>query len=164
MALSGDRAKLYDEEAKRKSGITLGPELISCWEQIRNSSSSSSSWLCARLDASGKILEHVASSQEGGLGALRASLSEDTLSWCIFSFSPGYPYGEGSKKLAFLTCVGKSVSVMKRGKVALQKSGVMNSFEGVATDAGVYQGISEVTDEAVLAEIKRNMPQATLIS
>jgi hypothetical protein len=53
---------------------------------------------------------------------------------------------------------------MKRGKVALQKSGVMNSFEGVATDAGVYQGISEVTDEAVLAEIKRNMPQATLIS
>lgn len=162
MALSGDRAKLYDEEAKRKSGITMGPELISCWEQIRNSSSSS--WLCARLDSSGKILEHVAHGQEGGLGALRASLSEDTLSWCVFSFSPGYPYGEGSKKLAFLTCVGTSVSVMKRGKVALQKSGVMNSFEGVATDAGVYQGIGEATDDAILAEIKRNMPQATLLS
>jgi hypothetical protein len=163
MALSGDRAKLYDEEAKRKSGITLGENLKEPWERVRASSASNASWLCSRLDASGKILEHVADGQEGGLSALRSSLSDDSLSWCIFSFSPGYPYGEGSRKLAFITCVGKNVSVMKRGKVALQKSGVMNSFEGVATDAGVYQGVAEMTDEAVLAEIQRNMPKATLL-
>ena len=161
MALSGDRAKLYDEEAKRKSGIIQSYELSISWGQVR--SSTTSSWLCTKLDVSGKILELVACGEEGGLEALKTNLADDTITWVVFSFIPGYPYGEGSKKLAFLTCVGQNVSVMKRGKVALQKSGVYNTFEGVAADAGVYQGISEIKGDVILKELQRNMPKASLM-
>jgi hypothetical protein len=161
MALSGDRAKLYDEEAKRKSGIVQSQEVSNSWEKVR--SSTTSSWLCCKLDVTGKILEQVAHGEEGGLEALKTHLTDDTITWVIFSFIPGYPYGEGSKKLAFLTCVGQTVSVMKRGKVALQKSGVYNTFEGVAADAGVYQGISEIKGDVILKELQRNMPKASLM-
>jgi len=52
---------------------------------------------------------------------------------------------------------------MKRGKVDLQKSGVLNTFEGVSADAGVYQGISEVKGDVILKELQRNMPKASLL-
>ena len=159
MALSGDRAKLYDEEAKRKSGITgdavAGPMLA-----VRDAPGAA--WLVAKLDAAGKALELVATGADGGLAAMRPHLADDAVSWAAFSFVAGYPYGEGSRKAAFLTCVGPGVGAMKKGKVALQKAGVMACFEGASMDAGVFQGAAEAADEAVLAKLHSNMPKAEL--
>ena len=161
MALSGDRAKLYDEEAKRKSGITAAEALIAPWQVVREAVGAS--YLCARLDAAGKTLELIAFSELGGLTELRSHLADDAVIWVCFSFSPGYPYGDGSRKMAFLTCVGTAVGAMKRGKVALQKSGVMLALGGIAADAGIFQGSAEATDEAILADLRRNMPSAALL-
>ena len=159
MALSGDRAKLYDEEAKRKSGIT-GDAVAAQWLAVRDAPGAA--WICVRLDAAGKALELVATGAVGGLGALRAHLADDAVTWAAFSFEAGFPYGEGSRKCAFLVCVGPSVGAMKKGKVALQKAGVMNALDGIAQDVGVFQGAAEATDEAVLAKLRANMPKAAL--
>ena len=163
MALSGDRAKLYDEEAKRKSGISTSADAAAAWSAVRGAATGAA-WLVARLDATGKTLELVAHGYEGGLTALRGHLADDAVSWCAFAFAPGYPYGEGSIKFAFLTCVGSAVSAMKRGKVALQKAGCQVALEGTSAEAGVFQGSSEVTDAAVLAELRRNMPKCELFA
>jgi hypothetical protein len=120
--------------------------------------------LGAEIDAAGKALELVASGASGGLAALRAHLADDAVSWACVGFAPGYPYGEGATKFASLTCVGGAVGAMKKGKVALQKSGVFGAFEGLSADVGVYQGAAEATDEAVLAELKRGMPNAQLLA
>lgn len=160
MALSGDRAKLYEEDGKRKSGIS-GDAVAAQWLAVR--SAPGASWLCARLDAPGKALELVACGEEGGLIALRAHLVDDAVTWAAFAFEAGYPYGEGAHKFAFLTCVGPSVGAMKKGRVALQKSGVVNALGGLAHDAGVFQGVAEATDDAILAELRRNMPGAQLL-
>ena len=159
MALSGDRAKLYDEEAKRKSGIT-GEAVAAQWLAVRDAPGAA--WLCARLDAAGRALELVATGADGGLAALCAHLAEDAVTWAAFSFEAGYPYGEGSRKCAFLVCIGPSTGAMKKGTVALQKAGVMNALEGVALDIGVFQGAAEVTEEAALAKLRANMPKAAL--
>jgi hypothetical protein len=161
MALSGDRAKLYDEEAKRKSGITADA-LAGPWAAVR--AAPGAAWLCARLDAAGKALELVAQGEAGGLPALRAHLAEDAVTWAVLAFSPGPPHGEGSRRYAALTCVGPSVGAMKRGKVALQKAGVYGALEGVGADAGVFQGAGEVSEEAVLAELRRSLPKAELMA
>jgi len=177
MALSGDRAKLYDEEAKRKSGIAASADVAAAWAAARDAAApaaaaagggggggGSGAWLVMRLDAAGKALELVASGASGGLAALRAHLADDAVSWACVGFAPGYPYGEGARKFASLTCVGGAVGAMKRGKVALQKSGVFGALEGLSADAGVFQGAAEATDEAILAELKRGMPNAQLLA
>jgi len=174
MALSGDRAKLYDEEAKRKSGIVASADVAAAWAAARDAAAPAAAgggggggggaWLVTRLDAAGKALELVASGASGGLAALRAHLADDAVSWACVGFAPGYPYGEGATKFASLTCVGGAVGAMKKGKVALQKSGVFGAFEGLSADVGVYQGAAEATDEAVLAELKRGMPNAQLLA
>jgi hypothetical protein len=161
MALSGDRAKLYDEEAKRKSGIAPAAELEAAMLAVRESAGAA--WVCARLDAAGKVVGLHATGAEGGLAALRAQLADDAVSWCAFNFSPGYPYGEGSVKQAFLTCIGPAVGAMKKGKVALQKAGVMEAMPGTSMDVGVFQGAAEATDAAVLEYLRRNMPASTLL-
>jgi hypothetical protein len=162
MALSGDRAKLYDEEAKRKSGIAADePSLVAALAAVQ--SSTAAAWLCARLDASGKRLELVSHGLEGGLPALRPHLADDAVSWAVFSFSPGFPHGEGSRKLASLTCVGPAVGAMKKGKVALQKAGVFIAMGNIAQDAGIFQGVAEATDETIVAELRRNMPKSELV-
>ena len=163
MALSGDRAKLYDEEKKRTSGIAPDAAVAAAMQSTRDAAGGAGAWLCARLDASGKTLELVASGAEGGLAALRGHLADDAVSWAVLAFSPGFPYGEGSVKLASLTCVGTAVGAMKKGKVALQKQGVFAALGGLAQDVGVFQGAAEATDEAVLAELRRNMPKAELL-
>jgi len=160
MALSGDRAKLYDEEKKRQSGL-VGDALAVPWQSVRDASGAS--FLATRVDSSNKALELVAHSDAHGLSSLRPHLTDDAVTYAVFAFSPGYPYGEGNRKLAFLTVVGPSVGPIKRGKVALQKSGVYNIFTGIAADVGVFQSAAEVTDEAILAELRRNMPQAALL-
>ena len=156
MALSGESAKLYDEEAKRKSGID-GGALAAPWAAVREASAGAS-WLCARLDAAGKTLELIAAGEAGGLGAVRAHLADDAVTWAVFAFAR-----EGGRKFAFLCCVGPGVGAMKRGKVALQKGGVAGVFDGLSADAGVYQGAGEVTDAAVLAVLRRNMPASELL-
>ena len=161
MALSGDRAKLYDEEAKRKSGITIGDALIGPLDVVRGAVGAS--FLLSRLDNSGKALELIVHSDNGGLAVLRNSLAEDTVTWVCFSFSPGHPHGDGSRKMAFFTCVGSTVGAIKRGKVALQKSGVINALGDIAADCGIFQGAAEATDEAILTEIRRHMPSAILL-
>jgi len=160
MALAGDRAKLYDEEAKRKSGIAANGSLTDAWAQCRDAAGAP--FIAMRLDAAGKGLELVAQGA-GGLAGLRAHLADDAVTWAAFAFSPGAPYGDGSRKFAFAACVGPSVGAMKKGKVALQKAGVMNALDGVSADAGVFQGAAELTDAAVLAELRRNMPNAALL-
>ena len=160
MALSGDRAKLYDENAKRKSGISA-EALTAPWLSVREASGSS--WLCARLDRSDKMLELVAQGDTGGLAALRCHLADDAVIWAVFAFLPGYPYGEGSRKMAFFTCVGPNVGAMKKGKVALQKSGVVNALDGISADVGIFSGAAQVTDAVILNELKRNMPAASLM-
>jgi hypothetical protein len=53
---------------------------------------------------------------------------------------------------------------MKRGRVALQKSGVQLALEGVAADAGVFAAAGDATDAAVLAALRRGAPAAELIA
>lgn len=159
--LSGDSAKLYEEEAKRKSGIT-GAALAGPWAAVRGAAGAS--WLCARLDPTSKALELVAHGEAGGLAALRAHLADDAVTWAVFAYAPGAPHGEGTRKHAALTVVGPGVSAVKRGKVALQKGGVFSAFEGLSGDAGVFQGAAEATDGAVLAELRRSLAKAELIA
>ncbi len=45
--------------------------------------------------------------EAGGVGELRRHLKDDAVSWAVIAFAPGYPYGEGSRKFAFLTCVAR---------------------------------------------------------
>jgi len=162
LALSGDRARLYDEEAKRKSGIRASPELEAAVLAVREARGGA--WVCARLDAAGALAGLHATGAEGGLAALRAQLADDAVSWCAFNFAPGYPYGEGGVKQAFLTCVGPAVGALKRGKVALQKAGVADAMPGASMDVGVFQGAAEVTDDAVLEALRRNMPASALLA
>jgi len=162
MALSGDRAKLYDEEAKRKSGIAPSAELEAAMLAVREARGAA--WVVARLDAAGKVAGLHATGAEGGLTALRAQLADDAVSWCALNFAPGYPYGEGGVKQAFLTCVGPAVGAMKKGKVALQKAGVVEAMPGTSMDVGVFQGAAEVTDAAVLEALRRNMPASALLA
>ena len=56
----------------------------------------------------------------------------------------------------------KGRKIKTKGKVALQKAGVMACFEGASMDAGVFQGAAEAADEAVLAKLHSNMPKAEL--
>ena len=161
MALSGDRARLYEEEAKRKSGITAGEAVSSPLYSIREAVCAS--YMCLRLDTSGKVLELIAFSEKGDLTELRPHLADDAVTWACFSFSPGAPHAESSRKIAFFGCVGSSVGAIKRGKVALQKSGVMLSLGDIAADVGIFQGSAEVTDEAILTELRRNFPAASLL-
>lgn len=138
-----------------------GAAVAAPWLAVREASGAS--WLCARLDTAGTALELVAQGGSGGLGALREHFAENAVSFGVFAFVPGYPYGEGTRKFAFLVCVGAAVNAMKRGKVPLQKNGVYEAFNGgIAADAGIYQGEEEASDAAVLEELRRNMPKATL--
>ena len=158
--LSGDRSKLYDEEKKRQSGL-IGDAIKAPWLSVRDASGAS--FLATRVDSSNRALELVAHSDVGGLSSLRSHLADDSVTYAAFAFSPGYPYGEGTRKMAFVTVVGPAVGAIKRGKVALQKSGVYNIFEGIAADVGIFQSAAEATDEAILAELRRNMPKAELL-
>lgn len=162
MALHGDRARLYEEEAKRKTGIVASPAAAAAWAACRGSSTAS--FFVGTLDAAGKVLDVAATGATGGLAALRAACAPDAVSWCAFSFSAGGGVGASAPKHAFLVCVGSGVGAMKKGKVALQKGGVQAVLDGAAADAGVYQGVEELTDEAVLAKLRAHAPGAELLA
>ncbi len=148
-----EKKELYT--AKRDSGLDVSA-VSAPWSEAR-SKESSGAWLLVGFDDAVKDKVVLRAQGEGGLAGLRGHLAAEpaAASQILFGAFP-FSLSDGQRRWSFVTWVGPSVSALKKGKVALQKQGVYNAFEGVHADAGIVGGgVADMEDAAVAATLKK---------
>ena len=143
--MNHEKKELYT--AKRASGVDVSdPAIQDAWAAVRADSDDRNYVLLGFAEGT-RI--YVKANGSGGLNEMISKLSDDEILFGALRVQ----LSSGGAKIFHLFFVGSNVSVMKKGKSGMFKSGVFQSLEGAHGEINLTEGVEGSTKEIIISQI-----------